>query len=404
METIHCKGCGRELAVPENARTCKCRYCGLLQTFSDAGREAVYRDAADVASHASTQAEYWRAAGLFRLADGWKDAEKRADDCYAKAESVRIEAACEEADALMAEGSIESLRKAVGVLRTVRGARDVEEPLADCIRRVEEADEAAAVKRREELIAEHEAAVAAIREARRKKRGRNILIGAAAAVVVLAATMAVLRVTAYRHTFSWMRKAQVGDVVYLGSWEQDGRSGNGGEDIAWIVLEREGDRLYLVSKITCVSKFYNDGGGSATWETSTLRQWLNGEFYDTAFSEKEKALIQETDVPAEQEKTSRIEQGNDTRDKVFLLSKGEAERYFTEDTERKCRTSRAAEGSEILTSDLYCWWWTRTVGQHDGNAFCVHPRGNVIPGGTALDLPYVGVRPAMWIDLGDSDR
>lgn len=69
-----------------------------------------------------------------------------------------------------------------------------------------------------------------------------------------------------------------------------------------------------------------------------MRQWLNNEFFKTAFKTFEKELIVETKVSNPDNAGFGTKGGNDTRDKIFLLSLDEVNRYFASDDERVRRT------------------------------------------------------------------
>ena len=79
-------------------------------------------------------------------------------------------------------------------------------------------------------------------------------------------------------------KYLIGREVIFGSYEQDGNTGNGAEDIEWIILARTGDNALLLSKYGLDTKRYNEGYGDVTWGQSDIRSWLNGSFMDTAFT------------------------------------------------------------------------------------------------------------------------
>jgi len=87
-----------------------------------------------------------------------------------------------------------------------------------------------------------------------------------------------------------------GDFLYLGSYEQDNNLENGAEPILWKVLYREGDKLYCRSAFVLEALPWNENGIVDTenpfrWDVSTLRKWLNEDFYEAAFSNEEKARI-----------------------------------------------------------------------------------------------------------------
>lgn len=84
---------------------------------------------------------------------------------------------------------------------------------------------------------------------------------------------------------------KVGLVFTLGKYEQDDNTSNGMEDIEWIILAKEDNKILVTSKWALDQKPYNETRTDVTWENCTLRQWLNGSFYDTAFTEDEKSHI-----------------------------------------------------------------------------------------------------------------
>ena len=59
---------------------------------------------------------------------------------------------------------------------------------------------------------------------------------------------------------------------------------------------------------------------SVTWETCSLRKWLNDEFVNEAFSKKEQKYIPTVTVPAHKNPKYDTDPGKATKDKVFLLS------------------------------------------------------------------------------------
>lgn len=63
-------------------------------------------------------------------------------------------------------------------------------------------------------------------------------------------------------------------------------------------------------------------------ENCSLREWLNEEFYNSAFSNSEKEQILSVTVPADKNPEYDTNSGNDTEDKIFLLSVSEAKKYL----------------------------------------------------------------------------
>ncbi|MBP3696995.1 MAG: hypothetical protein J6J45_05560, partial [Clostridia bacterium] len=68
---------------------------------------------------------------------------------------------------------------------------------------------------------------------------------------------------------------QVGDYITFGSYEQDNDLSNGKEPIEWLVLDKQDGKVLVISKYALDAKPYNDEYVDVTWETCTLRSWLN---------------------------------------------------------------------------------------------------------------------------------
>lgn len=211
-------------------------------------------------------------------------------------------------------------------------------------------------------------------------------------------------------------KAKVGDTVFFGSYEQDNVTTNGKEDIEWNVLAKEDNRVLLISKYALDCKQYNAELTDVTWETCSLRQWLNGTFLNDAFSAEEQALIQDTYVPADANPVyyTNTNPGNATTDKIFLLSINEAKKYFGSDEDRRCVPTEYAKanGAYTSTNSHYtkngvptCWWYLRTPGNQQDDVACVLVYGGVSIIGTVyyngngVKSDSICVRPALWINL-----
>ena len=194
-------------------------------------------------------------------------------------------------------------------------------------------------------------------------------------------------------------------TITFGHYEQDNDLSNGAEPIQWRVLAVENGRALLISEYGLDSKLYNDAYTDVTWETCALRQWLNGEFYTTAFDAGERSAIAKTTVTAEDNSNFGTIAGNDTIDRIFLLSTGEVESYFANDNDLLCvPTTYAYEQGCWYTTEYKpegtCWWWLRSPGIASGFAAGVYNYGGIDYEGNKFNFPNVGVRPAMWIDLG----
>lgn len=202
-------------------------------------------------------------------------------------------------------------------------------------------------------------------------------------------------------------KATVGSTVFFGAYEQDNDTSNGKEDIEWLVLAKSGNKMLVISKYALDGQEYNTSYTSVTWETCSLRKWLNGTFINNAFSAEEQAMIPTVNVAADKNPDYITDPGNATQDKVFLLSITEANQYFTSDEARKCAPTDYAIAQGAYTSDIYkaggrgtCWWWLRSPCDTQYMAAFVNCLGVVYGYSYSVGVDYGAVRPALWIEFG----
>ncbi|MCX4325964.1 MAG: DUF6273 domain-containing protein [Lachnospiraceae bacterium] len=92
------------------------------------------------------------------------------------------------------------------------------------------------------------------------------------------------------------------------------------EKIKWRVLWNNGKTLFIAAEKGIDCKPYNDVNESVTWENCTLRQWLNNNFLDMAFSSDEQKAIITSQVQNEPMPSYKAGNGNNTNDKIYLLS------------------------------------------------------------------------------------
>ena len=198
-----------------------------------------------------------------------------------------------------------------------------------------------------------------------------------------------------------------GKTVQFGHYEQDDNITNGKESIEWIVLAKEGSRALLISKYALDCQPYNTTKTGVTWETCSLRKWLNESFLNSAFSKSEQNMIITATIKADMNPYFITEPGNDTRDKIFILSIKEAIKYLDNYEARKCAPTYYAIAQGAATSNkcykdgrAACWWWLRSPGYDSIVAARVDCDGSVFSEGRNVNLNVVAVRPAVWINPG----
>jgi len=199
------------------------------------------------------------------------------------------------------------------------------------------------------------------------------------------------------------KTTNVGDIVKFGRYEQDNNTANGKETIAWQVLAAQDGKALLISEKVFAVKPYNQKAKDVTWETCTLRGWLNEAFLNSAFTAQEKSRMLTTKLPNKTNAQYGTPGGKMTNDKVFLLSFEEAGKYFSVDKDR------TAEGTAYsLKTGLFAlssaadttgngYWWLRSPGHSADSARYINSDGTV--GDSKVTSPFIGVRPAVWITL-----
>ena len=193
---------------------------------------------------------------------------------------------------------------------------------------------------------------------------------------------------------------KIGETIEFGNYPQD-KDGTE-KPIEWIVMKNEGNQILLLSKYVLDAKPYNKEWEdvTVTWETSDIRKWLNNEFYTTAFNKTEKAKIQTSLIKNEDNSEYGTSGGNDTEDKVFLLSEKEAETLFSDEEERIAKATEYAEKSGVyVNKEKAAWWWLRSPGDYGFSAAGVDDDGWVYRIGYNVDYSSDGVRPALHLNL-----
>lgn len=197
-----------------------------------------------------------------------------------------------------------------------------------------------------------------------------------------------------------LKNAKIGDTVTFGSYHGSSK---------WKVLDKKDGKILLISEKCLDAMPYNTEREDVTWENSTIRAWLNGEFAEKAFSAEEFSAIASTKL--DNPKNTRFggaKGGNATTDKVFLLSYDEANEYFPAEAEEKTGMTGYARSKEIwyytfrVEEGPCWWWWLRSPGLGQDMASIFYCNENFF-GGAANDGLTVeticAVRPAIWVDI-----
>lgn len=305
---------------------------------------------------------YNKAIAIFRELDDYKDSEAQIDQCRTAIKEKRYNNALQ----LMND---EKYDKAITIFKELNGYKDSKDQIDQCnynkalqLMKDKEYDEAIAIFTELEDYKDSEEQVC-------------------------------------QCEISALKTAKVGDYVYFGLYEQDNDTTNGKENIEWLVLENKNNKLLIISKYALDCQPYNKVLKSVTWETCSLRKWLNNEFINEAFSKKEQKYIPTVTVPAHKNPKYDTDPGKATKDKVFLLSAVEAEKYFSSDSERQCMTTNHVDANgAYVDSNGYSYWLLRSPGIYSSYCCIVDYDGYVIHG-YGVNRSYYGIRPALWINI-----
>lgn len=210
-----------------------------------------------------------------------------------------------------------------------------------------------------------------------------------------------------KYELSDAENAQAGQIVSFGSYEQDNDLTNGSEEIFWLVTERNNDELTLVSLYCLDAAPYSLEPGEVTWETSHVRTFLNGEFFEAAFDEQERASILSTTVTNSPNPVHNTDGGADTVDKVWLLSLEEvmsmydivdAQETFYSQLYAPATPYAISKGLWLeLPDSNRCWWWLRSSGGNPENVAEVGSAGYLSFNGSPAFTPERALRPVIRV-------
>lgn len=392
-------------------------------------------------------------ARQFNQIPDYKDAKRRAQDCLNDAEEIRVTAYREAVKRMEATKKMEASRK----MRRSGNLSSEWEKTIKLLKHEALYDYRDAKELRKEAEAHYQEWLT--KEARRAQKGNSkknfikifviVLIVAVAAYFAIAIAPDLIKEFRYQNATSQMQQGRYqsayekflelrgykdvdtllptlaiavrdeqfssGRYVTLGTYPQ---SANGDDltPIEWRVLARDGNKALLISRYGLDVQPYNSEKTDVTWETCTLRTWLNNTFFNKAFTSAEQATILTTTVYnfwTEGNTEWESGGGNTTQDRIFLLSYEEANQYlqvkYRQGIGDNNRASRVTPTEYALARGAYTqdyktpegadagWWWLRSPGREQRHAAIVNHNGflfyNVVSSTSGL------VRPVMWINI-----
>ena len=247
-------------------------------------------------------------------------------------------------------------------------------------------------------------------------------------------------------------RTEIGGIRYLRITPEDAaggaadsaqhyrREGNAGwhyfrfDPIRWRVIGLEDGAACLMADRLMDCQRYHAEDGPVSWKGSTVRSWLNGYpaeensagidyrgrgFQDMAFSDAERDAVLRTRVENRPNGLYGTDCGEDTEDRVFLLSNDEV---FGSDTAARngfYAGSGHDDPAKRFRSTMYakfrgCWWssvngymgnsfwFMRTNGYTPESVTYICDFGYIYQRGTISTCEDAGILPAIWIDIGQA--
>lgn len=209
----------------------------------------------------------------------------------------------------------------------------------------------------------------------------------------------------------YRRKLIVGAIAEFGKYFAG--NGRGPEPLRWKVIAREETRVLLIAEQGIDCKPYHQEtvgrmrvflravfgrrrheNADIAWENCSLRSWLNTSFLETCFSAAEQSMILSA--------AAANNAGNDTSDRIFLLSVDEARKHFQNDRDRRCEVTAYAKsrGAFVYPNNtMFGRWWLRSRGYSGDHVAYVSLDGSIDDRGLGAGDTDVSVRPALWLKI-----
>lgn len=190
---------------------------------------------------------------------------------------------------------------------------------------------------------------------------------------------------------------QPNQIVSFGSYQQESTQKT---PINWIALKVEDDRALLMSVNLLSSQPWDVTGKNLTWDNSSIRQWLNNNFLNAAFSKEEISDIIPTELDNSDQHGYGTPTGKNTTDRVFLLSVNEFEnlvkntRYATAQPTQSAKSEGAYANEQGNSA-----WWLRSPGMAEDSPAYLSSAGELGTRAHKATETILGIRPAIWVKI-----
>ncbi len=179
------------------------------------------------------------------------------------------------------------------------------------------------------------------------------------------------------------------------------------EPLLWKILKETSDQVFLTTVEIVYASMVTPLNASSEYKLSKTREWLTGEFYNTAFNSDDKNVIKTTEVDNSAASLGDFtidpnsNPGENTFDKVFLLSSSDlinSEYGLDSSWDREAKGNDFSILNKLSSGSSSAMYWTRsTTDIRSYNAIYVSNIGTISQLNGHND--FLGVRPAINIKL-----
>lgn len=175
---------------------------------------------------------------------------------------------------------------------------------------------------------------------------------------------------------------RIGEVIKFGAYA--------GRKIEWQVLECQSDRLLVISRYGLLNRPFNNELKEVSWASSSIRKWLNKEFFQSVFSNEEKERVIEHSFTSDDFEEYGLQEKFQFKDRVSLLSVDEYLKYFRRNLPWRCL---------LLPNKIKRQCWLRTTGEDLCHAAFIGRSGRVHANGSFVNSARNAVRPVLWLKV-----
>lgn len=179
--------------------------------------------------------------------------------------------------------------------------------------------------------------------------------------------------------------------------------------VLWKILDEADGKALMISEM-CIDVFpYDDRNDVATWASCSLREYLNSIMINELFSKEEQGLLLEvSNVNADStyfhaKGGEPSYGGNDTKDKICLLSTEEILKYFGNDGKAGARATEYAKQKLPAGTEWNVPYWLRGPGMRGNLAVYIRTDGTIEYTGYHTGSRDFAIRPVIMVDTSAPD-